>query len=82
MTVPGHRHERIAEEIMKTGSSSVPVMGVSIDMQYSGEGARIASVRNGEGADKAGLKAGDVITCGIEGLGEQKSKVIAYRRAR
>jgi 2-keto-4-pentenoate hydratase/2-oxohepta-3-ene-1,7-dioic acid hydratase in catechol pathway len=28
------------------------------------------------------LKAGDVITCGIEGLGEQKSKVVAYRRSR
>jgi len=28
------------------------------------------------------LKAGDVITLGVEGLGEQKQKVVAYRRGR
>ena len=28
------------------------------------------------------LKAGDVVTLGIEGLGEQRQKVVAYRKRR
>jgi 2,4-diketo-3-deoxy-L-fuconate hydrolase len=28
------------------------------------------------------LKAGDVVTLGIQGLGEQKQKVVAYRKRR
>jgi 2-keto-4-pentenoate hydratase/2-oxohepta-3-ene-1,7-dioic acid hydratase in catechol pathway len=28
------------------------------------------------------LKAGDVVTLGIAGLGEQKQKVVAYRKGR
>ena len=59
--IPVNQAKRIAEEIMKTGSSKVPVMGVSIDMSYAGEGARVAKVTSGGGADKAGLTADDVI---------------------
>ena len=47
---------------MQTGTSKVPVMGIGIDMNYSGLGARVGSVRSGEGAAKAGIKSGDVIT--------------------
>lgn len=60
--IPVNQAKRIAEEIMKTGTSRVPVMGIGIDMAYRGDGARVGSVQSGEGADKAGLKPGDVIT--------------------
>ncbi|MHB0929158.1 MAG: S1C family serine protease, partial [Candidatus Nanopelagicales bacterium] len=59
--IPGNQAKRIAEEIIKTGKSQVPVMGVSIDTQFAGQGARIADVKAGQGAAKAGLKAGDII---------------------
>ena len=60
--IPINQAKRIAEEIMQTGTSKVPVMGIGIDMNYSGLGARVGSVRSGEGAAKAGIKSGDVIT--------------------
>jgi putative serine protease PepD len=60
--IPVNQAKRIATEIMKTGSSRVPVMGVSIDMTYKGEGALIAKVVAGGGAAKAGLKASAIIT--------------------
>lgn len=60
--IPVNQARRIAEEIMKTGTSRVPVMGIGIDMAYRGDGARVGSVQSGEGADRAGLKPGDVIT--------------------
>ena len=60
--IPINQAKRIAEEIMKTGASKVPVMGIGLDMNYLGDGARVGSVKSGEGADKAGLKPGDVIT--------------------
>ncbi len=59
--IPINQAKRIAEEIMKTGKSQVPVMGISLDMQYSGSGARVADVLAGQGAQKAGLKAGAII---------------------
>jgi len=59
--IPINQAKRIAEEIMSTGSSKVPVMGVSVDMTYSGVGARIAKVTAGGGASKAGLKPDSVI---------------------
>ncbi len=60
--IPVNQAKRIAEEIITSGKSQVPVMGVSIDMQFQGPGARIAAVKAGMGADKAGLKAGDIVT--------------------
>ena len=60
--IPINQAKRIAEEIIKTGKSQVPVMGISLDMQYANSGARVASVSAGQGAQRAGLKAGDIIT--------------------
>lgn len=59
--IPINQAKRIAEEIIQTGSSRVPVMGIGLDMNYTGDGARIASIQAGEGAAKAGITAGDVI---------------------
>ncbi len=52
----------MSDEIVKTGSASTPVIGVSIDQQYDGPGARVAEVSPGSGAEAAGLQPGDVIT--------------------
>nr|WP_229896554.1 trypsin-like peptidase domain-containing protein [Streptomyces sp. MBT70] len=68
--IPVNQAERVAEELIDHGHATHPVIGVTLDMGYTGDGARIdgkganggpAVTRGGPG-DRAGLKAGDVIT--------------------
>ncbi|MFF5450137.1 S1C family serine protease [Streptomyces sp. NPDC012950] len=68
--IPINQGKRVAEELISTGKATHPVIGVSLDMQYNGDGARVgekgkdgtASVTPGGPAAKAGLRPGDVIT--------------------
>lgn len=64
--IPINQARRTAEQLIKTGKSSHPVIGVSLDTRYSGGGARIAEVLAGSPAAKAGIVAGDMIV-GIDG---------------
>ena len=59
--IPINQARRVAEELIKTGKSSHPVIGVSVDMGYDGVGARITEVTAGGPASKTNLKPGDVI---------------------
>ncbi|MFE7071964.1 trypsin-like peptidase domain-containing protein [Streptomyces sp. NPDC057620] len=68
--IPINQGRRVAEELINTGRATHPVIGVTLDMEYSGDGARVgvkgndggtAVTRGGPGA-RAGIKAGDVIT--------------------
>ncbi|MET9957777.1 trypsin-like peptidase domain-containing protein [Streptomyces sp. NPDC006326] len=68
--IPVNQGKRVAEELIRTGRATHPVIGVTLDMEYSGDGARVAT--RGEGGkpavtpdgpgERAGLKGGDVIT--------------------
>ena len=60
--IPIDTAARIASEIIATGSSSTPIIGVQLDMQYPGPGARIAGITENGSAEAAGLREGDVIT--------------------
>jgi putative serine protease PepD len=60
--IPIDTAKRIANEIVKTGKSSTPMIGVSLDPNFSGEGAQVGEVTAGGGAEKAGIQSGDVIT--------------------
>ncbi|OIQ67822.1 putative serine protease HtrA [mine drainage metagenome] len=63
--IPINQAKRTAEELIRTGVSSHPIIGVSLDTSYAGPGARIAdtagSVTAGSPAAKAGLQPGDLI---------------------
>lgn len=59
--IPANTAKRVAEEIIATGSSTNPIMGVSLDLRYSGDGAKIQQVTPGGPADVAGLETGDVV---------------------
>ncbi|QQM40988.1 S1C family serine protease [Streptomyces liliifuscus] len=68
--IPINQGKRVAEELINTGKATHPVIGVTLDMDYSGDGARVGTKgndgsppvnRNGPG-DRAGIKPGDVIT--------------------
>jgi putative serine protease PepD len=50
----------IADQLIATGKAAHPLLGV--DPASAANGVKITSVESGGGADKAGLKAGDVIT--------------------
>lgn len=53
---------RIASEIIATGSSTTPIVGVRVDLEYPGPGARISDVTAGGPAAEAGLRSGDIVT--------------------
>ncbi|MFD3915055.1 S1C family serine protease [Streptomyces sp. NPDC058603] len=68
--IPINQGKRVAEELINTGKATHPVIGVSLDMEYAGDGAKVGDkgadggpgvTAGGPGA-KAGIKAGDVIT--------------------
>ncbi|MFE4618750.1 trypsin-like peptidase domain-containing protein [Streptomyces sp. NPDC056747] len=68
--IPINQGKRVAEELINTGKATHPVIGVSLDMQFNGDGARVgekgkdgaAAVTPGGPAASAGLRPGDVIT--------------------
>ncbi|WP_405684754.1 S1C family serine protease [Streptomyces sp. NBC_00057] len=68
--IPINQGKRVAEELINTGKATHPVIGVTLDMKYTGDGARVgtkgaagkpAVTPDGPGA-KAGIEPGDVIT--------------------
>ena len=60
--IPSNSATRIADELIATGSSRTPLMGVQLDMAYAGAGARVETVTAGQRRPTtAGLRAGDVI---------------------
>ncbi|MGW6545837.1 S1C family serine protease [Streptomyces massasporeus] len=68
--IPINQGKRVAEELINTGKAAHPVIGITLDMDYSGDGARVATEGSEGGAPvtaggpgaKAGIKSGDVIT--------------------
>ncbi|MFE6778789.1 S1C family serine protease [Streptomyces sp. NPDC057702] len=67
--IPINQGKRVAEELINTGKAVHPVIGVTLDMKYRGDGARVAdsggdgpAVTEGGPGDKAGVRSGDVIT--------------------
>lgn len=68
--IPINQGKRVAEELINTGKATHPVIGVTLDMKYTGDGAKVgakgaagksAVTPDGPGA-RAGIKPGDVIT--------------------
>ncbi|MFI7707098.1 trypsin-like peptidase domain-containing protein [Nonomuraea sp. NPDC049480] len=67
--IPVNQTRRVAEDLISTGRAKRPKIGITLDKDYRGQGVKIASspaggrqpVDAGGPADKAGLKAGDVI---------------------
>lgn len=64
--IPINQARKTADQLIKNGRATYPVMGISVDMNYSGDGAMIAKTSGaivpGGAAAKVGLQPGDVIT--------------------
>ncbi|MEV8311248.1 trypsin-like peptidase domain-containing protein [Streptomyces flavidovirens] len=67
--IPINQGKRVAEELINTGKATHPVIGVTLDMKYAGDGARVGtkgadgpSVTPGGPGARAGIAPRDVIT--------------------
>lgn len=69
--IPINQARKTANQLIKDGKATYPIIGVSVDMNYNGGGALISksasAILAGGPAAKAGLRAGDLIT-EIDGL--------------
>jgi putative serine protease PepD len=68
--ISSNQARRTAEQLIRTGRSEYPIIGVNLDQAYQGQGVRVATeavqgrapVEPGGPAGRAGIEAGDVIT--------------------
>jgi putative serine protease PepD len=64
--IPINQARKTAEQLIKNGVATYPVIGVTLDMNFSGSGAKItttaSAIMPGSPAQVAGLRGGDVIT--------------------
>ena len=81
-SIPINEAKRVIEEIITTGKSTRPVLGVFFDQTYTGIGAKILRLSPGEGAERAGIPAGSVIKS-IEGfkITDDVSAIVRIRAA-
>jgi putative serine protease PepD len=72
--IPVNQARRVAEQLIRTGEATHPIIGATLDLRFRGDGARVlenppgdsASVLEGGPAAEAGLRGGDVVT-GFDG---------------
>ena len=64
--IPINQARKIADQLIKYGVATYPIIGVSLNIDYTGVGAQISTsgkgILPGGPAQKAGLREGDVIT--------------------
>jgi putative serine protease PepD len=63
--IPINQGRKITDQLIKYGVATYPIVGISLDSNYTGVGAQISKSGNGilpgGPAQKAGLKGGDII---------------------
>ena len=59
--IPIDTAKRVANEIIKNGAAQTPIIGVRLDMQFAGPGAKVIEVTDGGPAQAAGLRVDDII---------------------
>jgi putative serine protease PepD len=60
-SIPFNQAKRIINEIIETGKSTKPILGVSFDATFTGTGAKIGALTAGKGAEKAGIPVNSII---------------------
>jgi putative serine protease PepD len=90
--IPSNQAHRTAEELIRTGKAEHPIIGVSLDSTYEGPGVLVSKQPSAKGqppvtpggpADKAGIKAGDVITkFGSRPVTDPDELIVAIRAQR
>jgi len=60
-SIPFNQAIRIADELIATGKSTKPFLGISFDPAYTGNGARILTLTPGAAAERGGLTVGSIV---------------------
>jgi len=60
--IPINAAKRIAEELIATGTSKTPIIGVNLDTGFPGPGAKVLEITPNGPSEDAGLQKGDIIT--------------------
>jgi S1-C subfamily serine protease len=78
--IPINEAKRVVDELIASGKSTRPVLGVFFDSTFTGTGAKIGRLSPNEGAEKAGIPAGSVITA-IDGvkIADQVGAIVKIR---
>jgi S1-C subfamily serine protease len=61
-SIPINEAQRVIDELIDTGKSTKPLLGVVFDTTFTGTGAKILRLTPGDAAEKSGIPAGSVIT--------------------
>ena len=79
-SIPINQAKRISDEIIATGKSTRPVLGVIFDTTFKGDGAKIAQLSPGEAAEKNGIPVGAIIKS-VDGvrITDQVSAIVRIR---
>jgi putative serine protease PepD len=77
-SIPINEAKRVIDEIIATGKSTRPVLGVSFDSTYTGVGAKIFSLSAGGGAEKAGIPDKSIVRS-IDGVKVANSEAAIVR---
>ena len=78
--IPITEVQRIINDLIATGKSTRPFLGVSFDNTYTGIGARIFAITDGAAAAKSGIPAGSIIKS-IDGvkINDQVGAIVRIR---
>lgn len=60
-SIPINEAKRVIDEIINTGKSTRPVLGVFFDTTYTGVGGKISRLSTGDPAEKAGIPVGAIV---------------------
>jgi putative serine protease PepD len=60
-SIPFNQAKRIVDELIATGKSTKPIVGVSFDPSYTGVGAKILALTAGKAAERAGMSVGSIV---------------------
>ena len=60
-SIPINEAKRVIDEIINTGKSTRPVLGVFFDTAYTGVGGKISRLSTGDPAEKAGIPVGAIV---------------------
>jgi putative serine protease PepD len=80
-SIPIDTAKRIVDELINTGTSQTPIIGVQLETDFAGPGGAVEVVTPGSPADAAGLQEGDVITKVGDNLISDSTELIVAIRA-
>ena len=79
-SIPINEAKRVIDELIASGKSTRPVLGIFFDTTYTGVGAKISRLSPGDPAEKAGIPAGSIIKS-IDGvkIADQVGAIVRIR---